>query len=240
MNIKALFICVFAAVFASCGARRDVERRLDEADAIMDCAPDSALAMLESIRVDGMGGGQRARHALLLTKAKTKAYKPIEDDSLISFAADYYSGHGDSLEAQSLFYLGYYNAEKRINDQALLHLSHAYDAAFATGVKFYAAMSAREMSLVYRRLLMVVESLKWGRIAKMLFAEAGKTIHAAWMDNMIANDLIFNGNLNSAKVLLDSIASIDLYSDINFRLNTIFNRIELELQLDYYIDVMMM
>ncbi len=187
-----------------------------------------------------MGGGQRARHALLLTKAKTKNYKPIEDDSLISFAADYYSGHGDSLEAQSLFYLGYYNAEKRINDKALLHLSHAYDAAFAKGDKFYAAMSAREMSIVYRRLLMVDESLKWGRIAKMLFAEAGKTIHAAWMDNMIANDLIFNGNLNSAKVLLDSIASIDLYSDINFRRNTIINRIELALQLDSYKDVLMM
>ncbi len=227
MNIKALFICVFAAVFASCGARRDVERRLDEADAIMDCAPDSALAMLESIRVDGMGGGQRARHALLLTKAKTKAYKPIEDDSLISFAADYYSGHGDSLEAQSLFYLGYYNAEKRINDQALLHLSHAYDAAFATGDKFYAAMSAREMSRVYRRLYMVDEGFKWALIAKNLFAEAGKPVHAAWMEHPIADALIYRGEYGKAKELLDSLAEIDYSENVNFRNNTILNHVKL-------------
>ncbi len=242
MNLKALsIICVFAAFFVSCGAHRDVERRLDEADAMMGCAPDSALAMLESIcvdGVDGMGGGQRARYALLLTKAKTKNYKPIEDDSLISFAADYYSGHGDSLEAQSLFYLGYYNAEKRINDKALLHLSHAYDAAFAKGDKFYAAMSAREMSIVYRRLYMVDEGLKWARIAKNLFAEAAKPVHAAWVDNSIADALIYNGRYGDAKILLDSLEHSVYYEDFPFRRSTLINRVTLALQIDSFKEVL--
>ncbi len=239
MNIKAVsIICVFAAFFVSCGAHRDIERRLDEADAMMGCAPDSALAMLETIRVDGMGGGQRARYALLLTKATDKCYKPIEDDSLISFAADYYSGHGDSLEVQSLFYLGYYNGEKRINDKALLHLSHAYDAAFAAGDKFYAAMSAREMSIVYRRLYMVDEGLKWARIAKNLFVEAGKPVHAAWVDNTIADALIYNGRYGDAKILLDSLEHSAYYEDFPFRRSTLINRVTLALQIDSFKEVL--
>ncbi|MDE6265274.1 MAG: hypothetical protein K2M11_09055, partial [Paramuribaculum sp.] len=101
MKAKILYICLLAAVFTACGGRRDVERRLDEADAVMNCEPDSALTLLEAMCCDSLVGGQRARYALLLTKATDKCYKPVEDDSLISFAAEYYAGRGDSLEAQS-------------------------------------------------------------------------------------------------------------------------------------------
>ena len=237
MNAKILYICLLAAVFTACGGRRDVERRLDEADAVMNCAPDSALTLLEAMCCDSLGGGQRARYALLLTKATDKCYKPVEDDSLISFAAEYYAGRGDSLEAQSLFYLGYYNAEKRISDKALVLFSRAYETALAAHDIFYAAMSAREMSRVYRRLYMVDEGLKWARIAKHLFAEAGKPVHEAWTEHQIADALIYNGEYTKAKELLDSIAECDYSADVNFRNNTLLNQVKLALQLDSYKDV---
>ncbi|MDE6264156.1 MAG: hypothetical protein K2M11_03330, partial [Paramuribaculum sp.] len=163
---------------------------------------------------------------------------PVEDDSLISFAAEYYAGRGDSLEAQSLFYLGYYNAEKRISDNALVLFSQAYETALAAHDIFYAAMSAREMSIVYRRLYMVDEGLKWARIAKQLFAEAGKPVHAAWTEHQIADALIYKGMYSDAAQLLDS-TSISYYAEsASFRHHIISNRIELALQLDSYKDVL--
>ncbi|MDE7237391.1 MAG: hypothetical protein K2N66_06170, partial [Paramuribaculum sp.] len=87
---------------AACGGDRDIERQLDRADAMMDHAPDTALMLLDSMCVDRLGGGQRARYGLLYTKAATKNYTPLAYDSLIGMAVDYYAGRGDSLEIQSL------------------------------------------------------------------------------------------------------------------------------------------
>ncbi|MDE6264029.1 MAG: hypothetical protein K2M11_02675, partial [Paramuribaculum sp.] len=232
MKMRILYVCLLAAVLTACGGRRDVERRLDEADAVMNCEPDSALTLLEAICGDSLGGGQRARYALLRTKAEVKNYKPVEDDSLISFAAEYYAGRGDSLEAQSLFYLGYYNAEKRINDKALVLFSRAYETALAAHDIFYAAMSAREMSLVYGRLYMVDEGLKWARIAKHLFAEAGKPIHEAWMEHPIADALIYRGEYTKAKELLDSIEHSNLIENVSIWRSLLLDRIKLAFQLD--------
>ncbi|MDE6264831.1 MAG: hypothetical protein K2M11_06755, partial [Paramuribaculum sp.] len=76
VTLSLFSVFLLAAVFTACGGRRDVERRLDEADAVMNCAPDSALTLLTAICCDSLGGGQRARYALLRTKAEVKNYKP--------------------------------------------------------------------------------------------------------------------------------------------------------------------
>ena len=69
---------------------------------LMVTAPDSALALVENFRPSGRA--EKARRALLIAKAKNKAYIDIADDSLIETAVDYYRGHNDSLEVQALYY----------------------------------------------------------------------------------------------------------------------------------------
>ena len=232
--IASLLLCVG---LAACGGDRDAERQFDRADALIDSAPDAALMLLDSMCADSLGGGQRARYGLLYTKAATKNRTPLADDSLIGMAVDYYSGRGDSLEIQSLFYQGYHYSNNGVADSALLLLSRAYEMAVPAHDLFYAAMSSREMAAVYRRLFMIGEGLKWAREAKQLFTEAEKPAHAAWMDHNIVNAMIFSGDFNGAKELLDSIGHSDFYSDVAFRRHVILNRVELALQLKSYHEI---
>ncbi|MDE6263942.1 MAG: hypothetical protein K2M11_02240, partial [Paramuribaculum sp.] len=162
---------------------------------------------------------------------------PVEDDSLISFAAEYYAGRGDSLEAQSLYYIGYFYSINHSEDTALVLLSRSHEAALAAHDIFYAAMSAREMWAVYRRLYMIDEGLKWARIARHLFVEAGKPVHAAWMEHPIADALIYNGEYTQAKELLDSVECCEYINDVYFRSKVLLNRIKLALQRNSYKEV---
>ena len=229
--IAALSLCLALGSFHG---KRTSDYRLKMADAIMNSTPDSALALLKTINRDSLDEELQAWHALLYTKATDKCYRPIADDSLISRAVDYYTGRGDSLEVQSLFYQGYYYSTHKVADTALVVLSRAYETALSAHDCFYAGMSAREISNVYRRLLMISEGLKWARIAKQLFYKGGKTLHASWMDDIIANCLIFIGDYEAAGRLLDSMSHIGLYADRNFHCNTLLNKVDLAMQLDAF------
>lgn len=77
---------------ASCGSDKRVDDALQAADELIFVAPDSALIMLDSLNLTDASHAQRARHALLLTKAREKANIVISDDSLINIAVDYYRG----------------------------------------------------------------------------------------------------------------------------------------------------
>ncbi|MBO4944397.1 MAG: hypothetical protein J6C91_03940 [Muribaculaceae bacterium] len=229
--VSLMVLCV---VVAACGGSRGAGEQLDRADALIDTRPDSALRLLDSLSYNALSDVHRARYGLLYTKAASKNYTPLADNSLISVAVDYYAGRGDSLEIQSLFYQGEAYSYARTSDSALLLLSRAYELAVPAHDYFYAAMSAREMSAVYRRLFMVDEGLNWAKEAKDLFIKAKKPVHAAWMDHLIADALIFSGHFEEAGALLDSISRIDYADNMVFRSRTLRNKIELALQLKSY------
>ncbi len=147
-----LFVIALAA-FVSCGNDRRVEAVLNDADTLMFSRPDSAVAMLDSLDLGMASRFQRARHALLLTKAREKAYRPTDRlDSLISLAVTEFRGRGDSLETQALFYRGVLLNNRRDYSAALISLMDAVDRAAETGDDFYRAMAYREQADVYSRL----------------------------------------------------------------------------------------
>lgn len=106
MKISAhiLFLASLLLLLVACGGSSRVNEVLQAADELIFATPDSAVAVLDSLDLTDASRAQRARHALLLTKARKKAYIDIPDDSLINIAANYYRDHGDSLEVQSLYY----------------------------------------------------------------------------------------------------------------------------------------
>ena len=75
------------------------------ADSLMEVSPDSALSILESISSpQKLSRADRALYALLLTQARHKNYVPLDDDSLIKAAVDYYGDRDKSLRAAQAHY----------------------------------------------------------------------------------------------------------------------------------------
>lgn len=238
-RMKQLITSIIASlllgiVFAGCGGNPDVERRLDRADILINRAPDSALIVLDSLDADNLKGSQLARYGLLYTKAANKNHTPLADDSLIGMAVDYYADRGDSLEIQSLYYQAQIYSTLWKLDTALLCLNDVYDKSIDMGDSFYAAMSAREITAIYGRLLIPGQELKWSQAAKQLFIEAGKPVHAAWMDIFISNAFTYTGDYDSAERILNSVDSSQYDTNPSFRHKILLSKVELAAQRHQY------
>lgn len=91
------------------------------ADSIMWADPDSALQLLQQIaNPQDFNDPNRAFYALLLTQARYKSCVPLESDSLIRIAVDYYEdGNEKERLAKSYFYWGCVHAEKEERLEAI-------------------------------------------------------------------------------------------------------------------------
>ncbi len=102
---KSIWISLLLMVLAGCTTDRN-DRLLTDAEACMETQADSArglLAQMDTVLTER----QQARYALLWTQATHKCRIPLENDSLINVAVEYYSRVGDAhLLAKSLLYKG--------------------------------------------------------------------------------------------------------------------------------------
>ncbi len=190
---------------------------LDSVDNLMQSYPDSALRMLRQLEGFSLNASDKARYALLLTKARTKNNEFIRSDSIIKIAYDYYDNHNDSLEMQSKTYYGeiqYYNGDL---GNSLVNIRKAYDLANEQGNPFYAGLNARIISAIYGKIYESTEELKWAKISKQKFAEANASKHAAWADITLINSLISLNNLNEAGTILLNVDSIEYNTESIFK-----------------------
>lgn len=97
-----------STILFSCSSPSVKNPLLLRADSLMETRPDSALTILESISSpEKLSGAERAFYALLFTQAQHKNFIPLEDDSLIKTAVDYYGDKKKSLNAaKAHYYLG--------------------------------------------------------------------------------------------------------------------------------------
>ena len=113
-NILLAIVAVMMAV--ACGESRYISDTLEQAEAVMQEYPDSALTLLQTINPDELTTDRgRAMHALLLSQAYDKNYIDLTDDSLITIAVDYFAKRDNALmKFMSLFYQGrvYFNAKE--------------------------------------------------------------------------------------------------------------------------------
>lgn len=85
--------------------RQSVVSKLDAADSLMECHPDSALTLLQ--RVDTLhltSRHIRARYAMLMSMALDKNYIDLKDFRILQPAIDYYENHGTPTEQLRTFY----------------------------------------------------------------------------------------------------------------------------------------
>lgn len=92
--------------FTGCYNREHISR-LDEAEALLQNKPDSALTILKQLRREG-SQVEQARYALLYSEALDKNHIKVTDDSLIRQAWSHYKQHSKDLRHQckTLYYWG--------------------------------------------------------------------------------------------------------------------------------------
>lgn len=97
-----------STILFSCSPPSVKNPLLLRADSLMETRPDSALTILEFISSpEKLSGAERAFYALLITQAKHKNAIPLENDSLIKIAVDYYGDKERCVNAaRAHYYLG--------------------------------------------------------------------------------------------------------------------------------------
>ena len=115
-----MLLAVVCSLLAACGTD-PVEQWLIRAEGCMEVNADSAYRCLQYIEGTGAcSDEQRARYALLRTQAMHKCRIPLESDSLINTAVEYYTGSRDRHRlALSLLYKGLVHKQNHQVEQAV-------------------------------------------------------------------------------------------------------------------------
>lgn len=137
MRKTLLSIGIFIACILLIGAwmwfrfNWDVETSLLIAEKQMTHHPDSALVLLQQIEhPEYFRGKNSALYALLKTQAQYKNYLPVENDSLIRVALDYFSTGKDSLrKAWTYYYMAQVCRDMHEEKKAVGYFQQAATAA---------------------------------------------------------------------------------------------------------------
>ena len=119
-RVRDILLAIVAVmIVVACGESRHISDTHKQAEAVMQEHPDSALALLQTIKPDDITTDRgRAMHALLLSQAYDKNYIDLTVDSLITIAVDYFAPTNEHHYAMlAHYYHGrvLYNAKDYIN-----------------------------------------------------------------------------------------------------------------------------
>lgn len=204
------FLILIAASILVCGCHRH-DAFFQSVEDLIDSAPDSALALAEAF--EPFGRAEKARRILLITKAKSKAYIDIADDSIIETAVDYYRGRNDSLEVQALYYSAARLTARNELDKALARLLTAEEKAEQINHSFYLAMIQRLASTCFHDVYVFNKAEEYAIKARQNFDKAHKPNHSLWCELIVADALLSNNKIDSAISVLQNNRNA---SDYNF------------------------
>lgn len=130
----ALLLCP-ALLVESCHPfqQKKVREALSRAEQQIWSHPDSALATLQAVQDVEKYGETEAHYALLFTQALYRNGLPLENDSLIRLAVNYYDQADDSLrKAWSNYYLAIYYGDNDQKEEAVNYYLKAETAGLQT------------------------------------------------------------------------------------------------------------
>ena len=105
-NILPTILLVIILLLVGCHSDRRQLALLNRAEAVMLSAPDTALALLDSINSQRLVRADNARYALLMSQALDKNYIDATNDSLINIAVQYYKhSNNDRYKGMAYYYL---------------------------------------------------------------------------------------------------------------------------------------
>lgn len=204
MRRGIIFIVALLPLF-SCG--REYKEVMDSAEAQMMQAPDSALALMQSIVAKDLPTrGLRARHALLLTMAKNKCYQDISSDTTIRMSYEWYQRHGSKrYKMLSSYYLGFVEQKRGNSIEAALAFREA--EPLAEELKDY-----RQLSLVDQHLSAIfatnydhVRALEYAEKSLEAAKKAGEELMADYCKYDVAVQLLAKFRYEDAELIIDEL-----------------------------------
>ena len=207
MRKPVIVIFILLLLEAVSGCTSPVRRQLDRAEAVMESAPDSALAILDSIDTASLTrASDRALYALLLTQGRIKTYEVLTDDSLVSTAVRYYEDHGpDSNLMKSLFYQGEILTNNREFSKAIIPSMRAREMAISADNPYWHAKASELIGNIHNSTYLYEESLKFILEGAEKYKEAGKIVNHLFSISDLANGYY---NLNEAEKSLSLADSV--------------------------------
>lgn len=132
-RFSILSFAILTVLSSACGLipSRQTTALLDDVASYVNEHPDSALTVLTGIDSTTLNTrGLRARHALLLTMSRDKAYLDITVPGLLAPAEKYYEHHGTPDERmKALYYRGRIAQERKDRNAAAVFFSRAEEYA---------------------------------------------------------------------------------------------------------------
>lgn len=194
-----LFALLFITMLFIFRPSSNVQQDLLKAEELMIEYPDSSLLILEGIDSRYFSGENKALYALLMTQAKFKNRQPVNSDSLINIAVDYYKNERDFFhKAQSYYYKGRIEEKTGNKERALICYQHALPFALSTDdynlsglICFYWGLLLQEQSLFGEALPILKKSLEYSKLDN-------DTIRQIFVLKEIGKNYSLNKNYNEA------------------------------------------
>ena len=225
---------VFLALSAAVGCSRSVDKRLVIADTLMWKAPDSSLAILNSINRDSLQGDEnQAYYALLLTQARFRVdYYDYPSDSLINIALEYYSeNHNREHYTRSLLYKGAFYEVHENPVEAIKWYKQAEDNADSADYRNLAQINFRMGKIYYI-------NYASNNLDLEKFKKALKYYKILGDRRMIMISLSHIGNLYRASDRLEAIKCLNEAKRLAIEINdtaSYYNQLN-ELSMAYFLD----
>lgn len=209
MKYSTIIFFLFAFIGVSC-SENNSEQRLNEVEAILETAPDSALFLLKQIPQEELTDKSNSAHyALLLSIAFDKNYIDKTNDSLICIAENYYKSTNDYFRLmQSYYYHGRicYNAKNY--SQSLCLMIKAFNSAEYLNNFYWKGRIAEQISNIYGANYHGKEAIHYAEIAYDNLKISGKQPFANYALLTLAraynNNGIYDKCNSISKNLLDS------------------------------------
>ena len=168
-------LCLLALSFSGCRKRSNVLLQLYHVNANIQEHPDSALELLSGINKEGLKDGEeKALYGLLLTMAEDKNYLDPKNDTIISYASEYFTRKGDILNRiRSDYYRGRVLYHNQDFPAALVSFFKAKDAAEENDEYFWEGMSYRGISDVYLQVSASADELHYAKLEYESFKKSG-------------------------------------------------------------------
>lgn len=205
----SLCLSIITTLISAC-SDAELMSKLEDVESYLCEAPDSALAVLDSIPEESLSGGKlRAKYALLRSIALDKNYIDVTSDSIILPAVEYYSRHGSADERlKTGYYRGMVSYYAGDIDTAMKYFVEAESSEKRASDNSMKGKLHRMKQVIYAKLFLINEALKEEKLASRYFLLSGEKIPAFNSDINIANLFMRLGQKDSAKVYLQKCGEV--------------------------------
>lgn len=205
--LKFFSCCSILLLSIAVSCERTIDRRLDEAEQVLDVQPKEAFDHLSSIDISEIHReSRRARYALLLSLARDKSYIDVVDDSLIQTAVKYYSRRGSLSDRMLAWYsLGRVQRNAGNNTGAIISFLQAKELAEAIPDKHYYGLTTKNMAELYGAVHDYDTELYYYQESSKAFGETGEPYYRAYSMLGEARTEMARGKYESADSLLQAL-----------------------------------